>query len=151
MNKGKVGSVCKCTVIASCQVLTSIGLEHPLSIRLSDGLPLRVRFIRSAQMSEGRVRIGSSEPTVVASGEIVSIWCPQGNFVTYSENTPRITVILHTNSISRYGSSDIGVDSQELSIIGLESDSWKTMLTDFPQNSFIINIIDKSKVAILRS
>lgn len=67
MDKGKIRSSRTGTVVTSCQILSSIGLEDPLSIGLSDGLPLRIGLIRSAQMGEGRVGIGSSEPAVVAT------------------------------------------------------------------------------------
>jgi hypothetical protein len=114
-----------CTVEASGQVPSRVSrLEHPLSVVQLSRFPSSPWAIRLYNMGKGRVGGSPSRPALVASSEVLAIRASKGDLSSNSENIPSISIFIDGDCSSKIGSNR-GVDSQEASIIGLDSNSSK--------------------------
>lgn len=123
MHEGDVLCSRACAAIASRQVFSSISLQGPFSVRLLDCSPLRVGGVRVGNMDEGRVRVSSSSPAVIASGQEVIVTSPKSNLLSNSDQLPfghRSDARLN-NSRIWISTTAIAAEAQVSSVIGLNS------------------------------
>jgi hypothetical protein len=96
-------------------------------------------------MSEGCIGIYASRPTVQATREVHAIRSSQGYLISDFDDTPCISFTFNGKGCAKIG-ANIGINSQVISIISLESDCWKAALANFPLDAFIINSADEDEV-----
>lgn len=99
-----------CTVVASGQIISSIRLEDPFSVRLLDRLPLRPGSIRSNNMSKGCIGVNASRPAVIATREVHAVGSSKGDLISDSYHTPSISFTPNGKCSSKIG-SNIRIDS----------------------------------------
>jgi hypothetical protein len=112
-----------CTVEASGQVPSIMSrLKHPVFVAQLSRFPSSPWAIWKYNMGKGRVGGSPSRPALVATREVLAIRASKGDLSSNSENIPSIRIVSDSDGSSSLWSNG-AVDSQEASIVGLDSNS----------------------------